>query len=327
MGGMFRPVAPLISIVLSVYNDSDRLARSVASIQCQTVGDWELIIIDDGSTDDTHTAATELVRRDQRIRVLQTEHSGPGAARNRGVSHALGKWIAVQDSDDVWHPERLERQIAFLSSHPSIGVLGGYGYRVSATGKKLGVYDLGPTSIEEFHNIRERGEIFALIHPSVLMRRDLVQMTKGYPTDYPLGEDLAFFNLRMAPLADIVVLPERLVSVEIRPESISRQKVDHAFDMREVILFNLRRQQQELPELSYRETLQTLGTRSLPRTIQRYQQRLRERYYTRGAAALAAGSLRGIGLLSFALLVAPLYTSRRLWSQVAGLVFERTPEE
>lgn len=318
---------PLVSVVLPVHNDAVRLERAVESIRAQTFADWDLWIVDDGSTDDTPAVARSLAQRDSRVRVLHQEKAGEARARNWGMKEATGTWIAVQDSDDSWHPERLERQLAFVETHPSVGVVASYGYRVSAAGTVLGVYDLGPTSLEEFRRIRGTDEPLALIHASVLMRRDIVGRSRGYPEDYPLSTDLAFFNLRMAPLTDIMVLRDRLVSLEIRPDSISRRFVDHATDDREVIRLNLRRALEGLPELDYRQSMEALAGQPLWWRASRKQQKLRQRWYTRGAARIAAGSPTGLGLLFLAFLLAPFYTVRRLWSQVGVGVLERLRKE
>jgi glycosyltransferase involved in cell wall biosynthesis len=209
-----------VSIVLAVRDDAQRLHRSIQSIQQQTCEDWELIVVDDGSRDDSLATAVTLADQDRRIRVIAGARAGVAPARNLGMAKATAPWIGVADSDDYWHPEKLERQLAFLDAKPHVGVAGTAGYRVSATGSLLTTYDLGPTSTEAFERHRETATPFALIHASVLFRRAFYQRLGGYPCDYPLGLDLAYFNLRLAPHTQVLTLPERLVYAEIRPDSV-----------------------------------------------------------------------------------------------------------
>jgi succinoglycan biosynthesis protein ExoO len=105
--------APLVSVVMANYNGARHLAEAIASAQRQTLADWELILVDDASTDDSLAVAVALAQADPRIRVLaQARNRGPAAARNRALAAARGAWIAVVDSDDVMLPERLERLLA-----------------------------------------------------------------------------------------------------------------------------------------------------------------------------------------------------------------------
>ena len=105
----------LVSIIMPAYRCSRFLPLSVASVQAQTWRSWELLIADDCSPDDTYSVASSLAEKDSRIRLLRTaENSGPAAARNLALSKARGNYIAFLDSDDLWKPEKLERQIAFM---------------------------------------------------------------------------------------------------------------------------------------------------------------------------------------------------------------------
>jgi glycosyltransferase involved in cell wall biosynthesis len=316
-------MSALVSIVLAVRDDAQRLPRSVQSIKDQTFEDWELIVVDDGSQDESLATAETLAAGDPRIRVVASDPIGIAPARNLGMANAAGTWIAVIDSDDLWHPRKLERQLAFAAENPNFGVIATAGYRLSATGRRLGTYDVGPASLEEFRRLRASATPFGLIHASVLIRRDLVEKLGGYPCDYPLGEDLAYFNLRLAPYTDIVMMSERLVSAEIRPDSISRRRVGVAFDVHEAVALNLRRQRDGLPELSYEMALEALAGRSVWGRLARRRLRERHRHYTMGASALAAGSPRGFRQLAVALLIAPFYTTRRFTSQVGLLAVER----
>ena len=313
----------LVSIVLAVRDDAQRLPRSVQSIKDQTFEDWELIVVDDGSRDDSLAIAEAFAAGDSRIRVVAGERAGVAPARNLAMEKACGRWIAVADSDDFWHPEKLERQLEFLAANPSVGLTGTSGYRLSAGARRLSTYDLGPTSLEEFRQHREAATPFGLIHASVLFRRNLLEQLGGYPTDYPLGLDLAYFNLRLAPHTDVLTLPERLVSAEIRPDSIQRRQVRHAYDVYQAVALNLRRQRDGLPELSYAEAIATLSGGALSGRLSHERRRKRHRHYTLGASALAGGSLRGLIHLAAAFLIAPVHTIGRFASQAASLALDR----
>lgn len=115
---------PLISVILPVYNRADFLPRAIESILNQTYQKWELLILDDGSTDNSLAIAKRYAVRDERIKVFSLPHNGVISARNKGFDVARGKYIALLDSDDASTPDRLEKQVRYLETHPNITLLG-----------------------------------------------------------------------------------------------------------------------------------------------------------------------------------------------------------
>lgn len=108
--------SPLVSIVVPAYNAAPFLRASLDSVRAQTYPAWEVIIVDDGSTDETVALARHYVEQDSRFMLLQQPNAGVGAARNQGIRRARGAYVAPLDADDVWHPEKLARQVARLEA-------------------------------------------------------------------------------------------------------------------------------------------------------------------------------------------------------------------
>lgn len=107
-------MAPMISVIMPAYNSERHIADSIRSVLRQTFADWELIVIDDGSTDRTGEIVRGLVAADARVRYVQRKNGGQAAARNTGIRNSWGELIAFLDSDDLWLPKKLERQLAAL---------------------------------------------------------------------------------------------------------------------------------------------------------------------------------------------------------------------
>ena len=136
----------LVSIIMPSYNSEKYIVAAIKSVQAQTYENWELIVVDDCSTDST----VDIIRRfeDARIRLyVKKKNSGAAQSRNKALREAKGKWIAFLDSDDVWHPEKLERQISFMQEH-------GYAftftdYRIQLDGKWLPYINTGPDIIDK----------------------------------------------------------------------------------------------------------------------------------------------------------------------------------
>lgn len=107
----------LVSIIMPSYNTAKYIAAAIVSVQNQTYTNWELVVVDDCSTDDTDKVVKPLLS-DARIRYLKNEkNSGAAVSRNRALREAKGKWIAFLDSDDIWVPEKLEKQIRFMEQN------------------------------------------------------------------------------------------------------------------------------------------------------------------------------------------------------------------
>lgn len=119
-----KMTAPLISVVIATHNRESLLPGAVESFLAQTVQDFEVLIVDDGSTDGTPGGLQDLERMDSRIRAFRTPGNvGPGAARNLAFAHARGRYVAVQDDDDFSYPDRLERQVLAFEQDPALGLV------------------------------------------------------------------------------------------------------------------------------------------------------------------------------------------------------------
>jgi len=108
---------PVVSVVTPVWNAAATLAETVASVRAQTRGDWEMLVVDDGSRDGSGALARQLAGADARIRVLERgRNGGPAAARNDGIRAARGRYLAFLDADDLWRPEKLAVQIGYMEA-------------------------------------------------------------------------------------------------------------------------------------------------------------------------------------------------------------------
>lgn len=115
---------PTISIITPAYNCEKYLEEAVDSVLAQTLQDWEMLIIDDCSSDNTYRCMQKLAQKDNRIRIFRNKHNvGAAATRNYGIQEAQSQWIAFLDSDDLWRKEKLEKQMAILDKHPEASFL------------------------------------------------------------------------------------------------------------------------------------------------------------------------------------------------------------
>jgi glycosyltransferase involved in cell wall biosynthesis len=117
-----NPQRPLVSVVIPVFNGTPFVAKAVASVRAQTFKDVEIIVVDDGSTDGTQAALSEL-QQTMGITWFQQGHGGPARSRNRGLETARGEFVALLDCDDIWLADKLEAQLAVMRARPEVGVV------------------------------------------------------------------------------------------------------------------------------------------------------------------------------------------------------------
>ncbi len=197
---------PRVSVVMSAYNDRDRLEAAVAGILGQSFEDLELIVVDDGSTDGSGALLDELADSDGRMRVIHQANSGLTRALIRGCAEARGEYIARHDSDDWSHSERIAEQVALIESDAQIGFVSCPTEYVGPGGEALMTVSRPTDSVLATQGLlHERQGPPA--HGSVLFRRSLYMRVGGYRDAFHFSQDSDLW-LRMAALARIAYLPE-----------------------------------------------------------------------------------------------------------------------
>jgi glycosyltransferase involved in cell wall biosynthesis len=212
-----RMPSPAVSFVLPVYNARDDVADAVRSVLAQTWTDFELLLIDDGSTDGSGDVLRSF--NDPRIRVLTQENRGLVPTLNRGIEEARGTWIARMDSDDLCLPHRLQKQMDYLAANPDIALLGGWVATIDEGGALLADVVPFPVSHEELWSTIGRRP-WVMCHPAVIFRRDAAIDVGLYHPAYKHAEDAEFFA-RMMTRYRAANLPEVVLKYRLRPGAVS----------------------------------------------------------------------------------------------------------
>jgi glycosyltransferase involved in cell wall biosynthesis len=212
--------APALSVIMSVYNNAAHLYPCVQSILQQHFDDFEFLIVDDGSTDGSTDILRELAAKDPRIRLIIRENKGLVASLNELLEAARAPLLARMDSDDIAMPERFAKQIAYLSAHPHIGILGTNTHDLDETGLLLPLPATYPSSPADVGRLLELGP--PVCHPSVMMRTELIRNLGGYRAAFRHAEDYDLW-LRAARVTQITSLPERLLLYRRSVQQISQK--------------------------------------------------------------------------------------------------------
>ncbi len=212
---------PLISVIIPAYNAERTLQETVDSVQNQTFSEIEIIIINDGSTDQTWNLIQSL--DDLRIRAFSYENGGVAVARNRGISHATGEFVAFIDADDLWTPDKLELQLDALKQHPEAGVAYSWNYfYYESTGNRV-----------SGHGANFEGDVYAPLlqnnflenGSNPLIRRQAIEQTGEFDSTFPHCADWDFY-LRLAAQWHFVRVPKHQVIYRQSSHSMSSTKVN-----------------------------------------------------------------------------------------------------
>jgi glycosyltransferase involved in cell wall biosynthesis len=208
---------PLVSVVIPTYNSALFLPQSIESVLQQTYGNFEVIVIDDGSTDNTEEVLSGYKGA---IRYMKKKNGGPSAARNLGIAEAKGEFIAFQDSDDLWLPEKLQLQMEYLTNHPEIAVL----YTDLIQFNQQGLVS---ASLEERYGTLPSGYIFeellvnhAVTLSTVIVRRSCIDEVGVFDESLIGAEDYNFY-LRLARKFQFAFINQALVHKRLHTNNLS----------------------------------------------------------------------------------------------------------
>lgn len=199
--------SPTVSVIIPTYNRAQFLGETIQSVLDQTYTDYEIIIVDDGSTDNTRDVIAQFDT--PKLRYIYQENQGVSAARNNGIQQARGEYIAFLDSDDVFLPQRLEKCINYLQQHPSVGLVHTGYIHIDEKNNPIGEVQIPPVSGHSYRLMLV--EMYMLIP---VIRHDVLKNSGGFDTNLRLGEDPDLWT-RIARQYEFGVIPECLSKIRI----------------------------------------------------------------------------------------------------------------
>jgi glycosyltransferase involved in cell wall biosynthesis len=218
-------MVPLVSVILPVYNQEKYLKETIESILTQSFRDFELIILDDGSTDNSAQIISEFEVKDSRIQAYFETNAGKGMATNNLVAKAKGEWCAFLDADDVMLPDRLERQLDFHKSNEGVDASSCNCYNINEEGNMFGTQRYpGLTTIAEFKLATARGQFITCSYTGLMVSKKVFIEVGGLKKNFEPCEDFEFFN-RLADRGFILlIIPEVLMKYRFHTDAITVRK-------------------------------------------------------------------------------------------------------
>jgi len=214
---------PKVSVLMPVHNAEGFVAQAVESILGQTFGDFEFIIIDDGSTDGSLTVLRHFEGKDSRVRLISRANTGYVVALNEMLPMARGEFLARMDADDIAAPQRIELQVKYLAGHPQCVVVGCRSRLIDIDGCVIKVLQQ-PLTHGAIEAAMLSGASF-MNHPTVVMRASAVRRADGYRVAFEPAEDLDLF-LRLGEQGELANLPEVLLSYRVHTANVSRMRAE-----------------------------------------------------------------------------------------------------
>ncbi|MEL6447894.1 MAG: glycosyltransferase [Pseudomonadota bacterium] len=215
---------PRVSVIIPCYNRGDYIAETVDSVFGQTLRDIELICVDDGSTDQTRAI---LEGYGDRLTLLEHPgrvNKGQSAAINLGLAHAEGEFIAVLDSDDLWLPEKLEEQVAYLDAHPETDIVYGNGEAIDGSGRHLyRIYETGHVERNDVADLLL--DCYFLLPNNALVRSRLYDEAGGFDESLRAAQDHDM-AIRLAERGNVAYLDRCWFRYRRHPDSISHRNAD-----------------------------------------------------------------------------------------------------
>lgn len=253
----------IVSIIMPLYNKAPYVRKAVESVVGQTYKDWELIVVDDGSTDGSGDIVKSI--KDSRIRLVRQDNTGVSAARNCGVEESTAPYICFLDADDWWEPAFLEEMSKVIEHYPNAGIYG-VGYYIVKNGKKcpapIGVNSDFTEGEINYCQVYAKTLCMPLTSISVCIPRKVFNDTKGFPPGITLGEDFILW-LSIALKHKVVLLNKPLANYN-QDVDITYRGTHHLHDPKHHMLWQLEEfEPMEKTNPDYKQLIDNLRTYSL----------------------------------------------------------------
>jgi len=291
----------LISVLIPAYNAARYIQQTLESVSAQTHAHLEIIVVDDGSTDETPDILSCFQQAEPRLQVIRQLNGGISKALNTGLAHARGHFIARIDADDLMAPERLELQHGLLATHPDLGFCASSMDFIDETGNKIGEYDAPIADLAELGRTIAQRKIFSFTHPTVMLRRSSLAEIGGYRAECEPCEDLDLFLRLIEAGLPGFAMRERLSQYRLHGNSISGRNARRQVRMSNYLFDCFYRRRDGRSPLSYADFLKgaSFASRWLSRSTEYGAALTVQANYVRAAGSPISAALMRVAAYGF----------------------------
>lgn len=305
----------LVSVIIPVFNGEKYISQAINSVLQQTYSHFEIIVINDGSTDLTGEILSKEQSKDLRIKVLDQINQGSAAARNKGIDMAQGKYIVLLDADDLMLTERIEKQMQFLKTNPQLAAVSCLAYYINDRNEIIGRNYSDLNTPEVARQYLKAGKIIFCLQSGVLIKKEVMTELGGYRNDFLYGQDTELWNRLVEHGFSLVVMPDILVKYRIHPHS-SMTHFKKRFEYADWLVQNIHLRRQGFPELSFQEFIENLKTLPWHKKLRRKIDNHGVHFYRTAGLMFAEKKFdKFLYYLVLSLLLKPAYTVRKLHRQ------------
>jgi glycosyltransferase involved in cell wall biosynthesis len=310
-----------VSVLMTAYNAERFLPAAVESVLRQTHRDFELVIVDDGSTDGTPHLLRRYAGRDGRLRVLTHANMGMGRSLNEALDTLETEWVARLDADDEMLPDRLERQLAFVARHPDLSVAATLVNYVNASGRAVGWSFSRLVTPRAVAEAVRAGELIHVHHSSVMARVGALRAVGGFRPQFWPADDVDLWNRLAERGHGVLVQPEYLTNYRIHGGSACVASARRAARKLEWVHACARSRRAGYPEPTWAQFLDEAGERSLVGRLNQTRREVGRANYKAATVRFADRQyLRCAVHLSTAAALEPAYVTRKVLPQIAARV-------
>jgi len=312
----------MLTVLMSMYNSAAYLREAIESTLAQTMGDFEFLIIDDGSKDDSLEISREYEKKDKRIKLVYHANWGAPASLNHAVESAAShEWLFRMDPDDVMMPNRLERQLAFLNANPDLAVASSLVYLIDADGTEIGRSRSPYTTREAVKACIDGPGLIGFHHPAVAMRKSVFQAVGGYRKQYWPADDLDLWN-RIADRGHMMLVQEEfLMKYRLHGKSICMTAGRHQVLTSDWVEESKQRRRAGLPEHTFDQFVAVRNARPWPARVNDFRKTMARTWYKAATHHWSRHNyLRFAPNIAGAMLFEPKMVLPRVLPRLAGTV-------
>jgi glycosyltransferase involved in cell wall biosynthesis len=305
-----------ISVIIPVYNAEQYLAEALDSVLTQTHTDFDLIVIDDGSTDGSLAILQAYAERDARIQFHSQVNRGAGETRNRALAMCQTEWVFLMDADDVMIPNRLERQIAFIQANPDLAVASCRAVYINGDGIEGGRTVNPLPTRETLRKLVDNGEAIGLLNPGVALHRLTVQAIGGFRGQFFPAEDCDLWNRLTEQGHVLLVQDEILMKYRVHSKSAVTSNFHFCRQKYEWVRSCMASRRAGNPEPSWEAFLSTWSAAPWWEKLNRWRKTQAKCFYRLAGQCKIDGNLPAAILnMGCAAVLQPIYTVNRLKAQ------------